>query len=496
MSPVDLASPAAQVDAMKLVHPPQPVNDSVRAFLDIAGFGDAGPCLAVAAKDEMYQYALGEFHHSSPERAIQAYFRSGAAACRILGRLLDWRFPARPAGLRVLDFASGYGRMTRFLKVARPELKVTVCEIDPDAVAFQRQWLGVEGEVSTTDPADLGVDGPWDCIFVASLFSHLPERTFEAWLEALYRRLAPGGVLIFSVHDEAVLLPGRTMPESGFYFEAMSESEFLSTEDYGSAWVREAYVRDAVARVAASHDSEAPIVGRVPQGLWHLQDLYIAVRPGTAEVPPPDSISPDSIPLGRGIEGHLDGFEWSSEGGLSLEGWAVDHDLKGFPEALTLQIEGIDPATARELLQPALGRPDVASFLRDERFVTSGFRLELPQDLIVSPDLLVTLTAEGQNGQEILFVGTLESALQSVAREKDVVRRGILEARLATLEQDLAASRGRTAGLQQRLTDVQQRFEDLGWQRHVLEEQIRSMEASFFWKLRNRWFALKGAGGD
>ena len=77
----------------------------------------------------------------------------------------------------------------------------------------------------------------FDVIFVASLFSHLPERRFVPWLRWLYRRLAPGGVLVVSTHGPESLLPGRALPAGGFHFETLSESRRLTGDEYGSTWV-------------------------------------------------------------------------------------------------------------------------------------------------------------------------------------------------------------------------------------------------------------------
>ena len=51
-------------------------------------------------------------------------------------------------------------------------------EILRDAVRFQEQMFGVNSLQSTTEPERFDCDRTFDCIFVASLFTHLPEATF------------------------------------------------------------------------------------------------------------------------------------------------------------------------------------------------------------------------------------------------------------------------------------------------------------------------------
>ena len=41
-------------------------------------------------------------------------------------------------------------------------------------------------------------------------------------------------MLVFSVHDEDLLAPGRTLPPSGILFDPSSESGSLPAEQYGT----------------------------------------------------------------------------------------------------------------------------------------------------------------------------------------------------------------------------------------------------------------------
>ena len=106
------------------------------------------------------------------------YFRSELSAARLLLEVLHWRFGALD-DLRILDFASGYGRVTRFLAARLPPASLWVGEIDPDAVEFQRVRFGVGGQVSAQRAADLAIDGRFDAVLASSLFSHLPKAAFE-----------------------------------------------------------------------------------------------------------------------------------------------------------------------------------------------------------------------------------------------------------------------------------------------------------------------------
>ena len=249
-----------------LSHSSESPCPAVQALLEASGVDPGAVCLDIDVRDEMLHFCL-QSQSGSREMALLQYFRAGVDAFRALEKILDGRFGADREQARILDFASGYGRLTRFLVGRHPPERIQVAEIDPEAIAFQERTFGVKGVVSTRDPEDLVCRDSFDLIFVASLFSHLPRATFESWMRRLYGLLAPEGVLVLTVNDASNVSPGRTLPEDGFYFEAVSESEFLDLEEYGSTWVSESFMSEMIARVAGSGCSWT----RVPRGLWHLQ---------------------------------------------------------------------------------------------------------------------------------------------------------------------------------------------------------------------------------
>ncbi|MFP5284132.1 MAG: class I SAM-dependent methyltransferase, partial [Thermoanaerobaculia bacterium] len=258
---------------MSLAFRPDETSPYVRAFLADRGLERSDLDLAIDERDEMLGFLVGGME-GDRDKALFAYFRSGLSIADGLLQVLRWRFPDGPG--KVLDFASGYGRITRFLVREIPPERLWVSDVYEGGVRFQEERFGVRGVVSTVRPEDLDLGGTFDAILVTSLFTHLPEERFLAWLRVLLGRLEPGGVLAFSTHDPGLLVPCPAMPESGLLFQEISESGSLDTGDYGSTWVTEAFVRGAIARVAPSAS-----VHRLERGLCNYQDLYLAVlEPG------------------------------------------------------------------------------------------------------------------------------------------------------------------------------------------------------------------------
>jgi SAM-dependent methyltransferase len=420
-----------------------PLVQTLLAGLELApGAAD----LAIDARDEMLGFLLQAWE-GDRDRALFQYFRTGASIADSLGQALRWRFGEPGRVGRLLDFASGYGRVTRFLVREVPPERVWVSDVYAGGVQFQAERFGVHGIVSAVRPEDFRVAGRFDAILVTSLFTHLPEERFVAWLRVLFGLLSPRGVLAFSTHSPAVLPHGVTMPASGIVFEERSESGSLDTSDYGSTWVTEAFVRDALARAAGP----AASLHRIDRGLCNFQDLYLAVPEPHADF--------------SGLRFHHEPYLYvehcslKEEGRrLSLDGWAVS--LSGASREVQAVLDGELMAAA-----PVAGpREDVAASLGDERFLRSGWGCSFPLPAGASRSSLLLLRVVDERGvAHPLQASTIEAAMLDAARRET----GRLEAELVRAE----------------ARAVREIAE--------LRERIKAMEASRFWKVRNAWFGLK-----
>jgi SAM-dependent methyltransferase len=436
---------------MPLAFGPDSANPLVAALL--AELGTA-PELAVDEGDEMLAY-LATLFEGDRERALFEYFRSGASIAAALAQVLQWRFGDLQRIARLLDFASGYGRVTRFLVRQIPPERVFVADVYEGALRFQEERLGVSGIVSAVRPEELACDERFDAILVTSLFTHLPEERFGAWLRRLLALLAPGGMLVLSAHSPELLRPEETMPESGFLFRATSESGSLDTSDYGSTWVSEEFVRAALARAAGPDAS----LHRIARGLCNFQDLYLAL-------PEPDV---DFSSLRFHGEPQL-AFEgtWISGDALRLQGWAAMRCQGGEVAAVEAVLDG------RLLGSTPVDQPreDVAMALGSGRHLRCGWCLEcrLPAGASRSTSLLLLRAADARGTRHPLWAGTLEAALR--ASWHGEARRLDRELRheKALMEIERAQTR---------------------YDMEILRIRIAAMRASRFWKLRNAWFRLK-----
>lgn len=282
--------------------------------------------------------------------------------------IATWRFGSLDRVGSFLDFAAGYGRSTRFLVTRLGPGRVCAAEIQPDALDFQARVFGVSTLLSSTDPQELEARRQFDVVFVASLFTHLPQRTFAPWLRTLWSFVAPGGMLVFSVHDEAINDTDAELVD-GFAYIPNSEVASLSTDDYGTNFTTEAFVRNAL-REAVGEPADTAV--RLPRALCFLQDVWVVCNGARPSA---------DLRCECGPEGYVDDVRVGA-GELSLRGWAGD---RGFArsEAASHRVDHVSIYHNGALLGRAevtLERPDVAEYLRDPgdpNFCSSGWEVTL-----------------------------------------------------------------------------------------------------------------------
>lgn len=403
--------------------------------------------LDIHAEDEMLLHYLN-LHPGNRDQALVLYFDSGRRIWRTMETLLRWRFGAVPPHFQLLDFASGYGRVTRFAMLDIPPECFWVSDIYAGGVRFQEQAFGVHGLVSHADPAQLACAETFDAIIVSSLFTHLPEITFRSWLRRLWGMLRPGGVLVFSVHDRDIMRPGRDLPTGGILFDAHSESGSLSSEQYGTTWVDETFVRRMVGEVAPGSS-----VHRVPRGLLRFQDLYLVVPEAGADF--------SALKFEEEPEGFVEHCSFAG-GNLRLAGWVVDRTRRAAPREVRMIVDGRTAATVRA--GDFAPRPDVGVLFPYEQVDVTGWQLTAPLPEAATtpgPDMatLAVDVVDAEGGVSRLYEDPIPTALLRSARLDGYA----LGVRVGQLQKEGDALRTHIAGMQQ----------------------------SRFWKLRKVWFRVK-----
>jgi hypothetical protein len=246
----------------------------VRHLLARAGYDLADYELAIGPGDEMFFKGVLPGYPGRPGVAFFRYVESALRTFEVYRQLAGHLGGFAALG-PVLDFGSGWGRLTRTLSRHLPPERIWACDIYPDAVAWQAETFGVNGLASVTDPGHFAFRQPCSIVFVASVFSHLPDGLFQRWLERLYALVAPNGLLAFSVHGAAFAPEGQAISEEGIGYAYWSESATLDPTIYGMSYVTEAYVARAIAEATAGAGYKV-----FPRALFESQDLYVVAGRG------------------------------------------------------------------------------------------------------------------------------------------------------------------------------------------------------------------------
>jgi SAM-dependent methyltransferase len=174
---------------------------------------------------------------------------------------------------RVLEFASGYGRITRhFTK----RCDVTASDIHPAAIEMIKSRLQTAAYVSNHAPHELAIPGQYDFVFAISFFSHLPDTTFGSWIAALLSLTKPGGHLMFTTHGPKGMqvFPELPVPgDDGIGFIPLSEQTDLDGHVYGTTTVAPEYVSQKIVSVGGE------LVSYDETEWWGFQDQWVVRRP-------------------------------------------------------------------------------------------------------------------------------------------------------------------------------------------------------------------------
>ncbi|WP_293352002.1 MULTISPECIES: methyltransferase [unclassified Microcoleus] len=473
--------------------------------------------LNICENDEMYLFALSNVKDDR-DRALVRYYSLGRRILDTVKQVVDWHFGSFENVPSFLDFACGYGRFTRFLIQEIPPEQVWVSDIYANAVKFQTEYFGVSGIVSTGKPENYLIDRKFDCILANSFFSHMPERTFTSWLQNLYDLLTPNGILMFSVHDECLRAPNVEMPASGILFSALSESQSLDKEEYGTTYVTEKFVREVVDKVSAGK----AFVHRIEKGICRFQDLYVVTNQLSRDF--------SELKFNQHPEGYVDVAAFTNKENLYLEGWAADLNNGGKIEDLQVLVNG----EFVQRCEPFYNRPDVAGHFETDVALQSGWNCYLPKNSVAPQDVLTVKAINNYGLTWILETCTVQSlvrqkqsrsllgstqlklqlletqlAAAKIEWEQSQSKLMITETQLEESHTKLEESQNQLISVHSQLEQAQSLLVSLQMQLEKTENQLMNvkqelqqsqcrvvaMESSKFWKLRSTWFQVRRAIG-
>ena len=130
----------------------------------------------------------------------------------------------------VLDFGSGWGRLTRIFWNDIDEDCLYGVDVDAEIVSLC-EMLGVPGQFQTIEPRGQlpYEDATFDLIVSYSVFTHLPEVIASDWMRELSRVAKPGAILAFTVQPKRFLSMILEIPEdtSSIWLKGLSRCKSL-----------------------------------------------------------------------------------------------------------------------------------------------------------------------------------------------------------------------------------------------------------------------------
>lgn len=223
--------------------------------------------------DFIFMFLVENKTFDSEDSAVRYFFNDGRSSARKLALLIqEIGLNSKPNGFSILEFASGYGCVTRHLKAEIPNAHIVACDIHQEAVKFIQERLNTEVILSHSNPTKFKCNRKFDLVFALSFFSHMPYNTWGKWIKSLYNTLEKGGALIFTTQglESAKYFSNPKIPDNGFWFRPDSEQKDLDVSEYGQTIVTESFVRQEV----FSNIGKFPDLYR-PKYWWDHQDLYV-----------------------------------------------------------------------------------------------------------------------------------------------------------------------------------------------------------------------------
>jgi cyclopropane fatty-acyl-phospholipid synthase-like methyltransferase len=226
----------------------------------------------VHVEDFIFRFLYENPVFKSKAGAVDYYFRDGNNSATKISKAIDEWLASVESQLSILEFASGYGAVTRHARKLLQPHELHSCDIHAQAVKLISQEFGIKTVQSCEIPEQLELPKQYDMIFVLSFFSHMPEQTWARWLQRLYAGLNGGGVLLFTTHGKVSMkyFPQAKLNSSGYWFEKSSEQKDLDAESYGQTITTKEFVD---ARIAELPDVR--VRDYQEAGWWEHQDLYV-----------------------------------------------------------------------------------------------------------------------------------------------------------------------------------------------------------------------------
>ena len=207
-------------------------------------------------------------------KAFHFYFYSGGFVAQNIQKFLIG-LGLKPEQMSILDYASGYVRISRyFVNIFN---NCTVSDLESQMLEFQEENFGVESFLAYPDLKNSSFpEKKFDIVFSFSLFTHLHPSIWFNWLQALSQYVVKKGYLFFSTRSkEFARSKGENFTGQFNYREKNENTARLDVKKYGQMTVTKLYVEQQVSKLG----KEFEYIKYFPKGEFDLyQDMHVVRR--------------------------------------------------------------------------------------------------------------------------------------------------------------------------------------------------------------------------
>ena len=187
------------------------------------------------------------------------YLSCGASALNVI--LSALRLADRPDPAAILDFGSGAGRVTRWLRAAFPLAVLDVCDLREDDVRFCRDTFQARTWVSGTLIGDLNAPDAYDLIWLGSVATHLSSEATERLLLKMLSWTRPCGLVVMSLHGRYAFQRQETREfcyidddrwqriKAGYETAGFGYSDYDGQKGYGISLTRPSWIAALIERL-------------------------------------------------------------------------------------------------------------------------------------------------------------------------------------------------------------------------------------------------------
>jgi trans-aconitate methyltransferase len=126
----------------------------------------------------------------------------------------------------ILDFGSGSGRVTRWLRACFPDADLSASEIIDESLEFLAKQFKAETWKSSPDVFGLTAPKKYDLIWAGSVLTHLSEQKTITLMQKFRDWLNPGGVAVVTTHGKRMIENVRNRAFQ--YMDRELEEQFLT----------------------------------------------------------------------------------------------------------------------------------------------------------------------------------------------------------------------------------------------------------------------------